>query len=313
MVPTNNTAVGLGLRTTAAHGIQAVALGFFFGAECVNEFAILEVTATLTVVMNGLVEDDLRLVVGGELRELANKDCVYEDSLEPFRVSRATGDVDNRGIDTLLLQVLLNTQRTSGVGVCTHPATVYRTRTKSNNRICVLCSMDQVVGTGLIGNTQRLAVPTFQNCTFVNEDVVSGLDRLCLCFFHGPTCSSGKGLTIVKGNHFQHYGCGIRGIYLCERLRTTSARSALDPDCGIQAARFCADNGILDRASDARCCQLRQACSYGKRATELHEATTRNTTCLELAQKLRTNSLCYHVHTSLRVSLSYKTSEAYSR
>ena len=114
MVPTNNTAVGLGLRTTAAHGIQAVALGFFFGAECVNEFAILEVTATLTVVMNGLVEDDLRLVVGGELRELANKDCVYEDSLEPFRVSRATGDVDNRGIDTLLLQVLLNAQRTSG-------------------------------------------------------------------------------------------------------------------------------------------------------------------------------------------------------
>ena len=66
--------------------------------------------------MNGLVEDDLRLVVGGELRELANKDCVYENSLEPFRVSRATGDVDNRGIDTLLLQVLLNTQRTSGVG-----------------------------------------------------------------------------------------------------------------------------------------------------------------------------------------------------
>ena len=100
MVPTNNTAVCLGLRTAAAHGIQTVALCLFFGAECVNEFAILEVTATSAVVMNGLVEDDLGLVVGGELGELAHENSVNENSLKPFGVSRAAGNVDNRGVDT---------------------------------------------------------------------------------------------------------------------------------------------------------------------------------------------------------------------
>ena len=109
-VPTHDTAVRLGLRTTATHGIQAVAHCLFRSAECINEFAILEVTATLAVVMDGLIEDDLRLVLVREFRQLTNEQNIDENRRSPFRVSRATGNVNDRSVDAALLGLLLNAE-----------------------------------------------------------------------------------------------------------------------------------------------------------------------------------------------------------
>ena len=70
--------------------------------EKLNEFAILEVTTTLAVVMNGLIEDDLRLVLVREFRQLTNEQNIDEDRRSPFRVSRATGNVNDRSVDAAL-------------------------------------------------------------------------------------------------------------------------------------------------------------------------------------------------------------------
>ena len=60
MVVANDAAVGLGLRTAATQRIEAVALGLFRRTELIDELAILEVAATLAVVMHGLAEESER-------------------------------------------------------------------------------------------------------------------------------------------------------------------------------------------------------------------------------------------------------------
>ena len=62
MVVAHDAAVRVCLRSTATDRIQAIALLFLFGAELVDELAVLEMTAALAVVMDGLAEDQLRLV-----------------------------------------------------------------------------------------------------------------------------------------------------------------------------------------------------------------------------------------------------------
>ncbi len=116
----------MGLRSTAAHRIEAVALGLFFGAELVDELAVLEMPATLAVVVDGLVEQTCR---HGEIVELEQagileQDDVHQDGHDPLGINGATGDVHYRRFDALFLQELLDAHGVGRIGMRCAPAAI---------------------------------------------------------------------------------------------------------------------------------------------------------------------------------------------
>ena len=123
--------------------------------------------------MDGLIEDDLRLVLVREFRQLTNEQNIDEDRRSPFRVSRATGNVNDRSVDAALLEILLNAECVRRIRIGCHPATIYCAGSEGNNSVSAFSSVSQDVGTDFVGDAQSLAVPSLQNCTFVNEDVVA--------------------------------------------------------------------------------------------------------------------------------------------
>ena len=298
VVPQRDAAGGLGLRTAAAHRIQAVALGLLLGAELVDELAVLEMTATLAVVVDRLVEDQGGLVVRSQLGQLVHHDDVDQHGHQPLGVGRAAGDVDDRHVDADLLQILLDAQRAGGVGVGTHPAAVDRARTQRHDGVGVRGGLDQMLRAGHVGHAQRLASPALQHGTLVDEDVVAGLDRLRLGLLHGVAGGGGQGLGVVQGDHLQNHRGRIRRLHLGEGLRAARAGSTLDPDDRIQIAPRCTDHGFLERLRHTRSSELAQPGRDGDSAAEFHEAATRYATRLEHALKLSSHGFSSHAHTS---------------
>ena len=168
MVPKRHAAVGIGLRTAATHSIKAIALRLFFGTELANEFAVLEMTATLAVVMDGLAEDLLRLAIGGELRNLAHQQYVDKNGDEMLGVARASGDIHDGSNDTVLLQELRYTESVGGIRLCTHPTAVNRARTERDDILGILRSFKKMLGAWLVCNTQCLPAPLLEDGALIH-------------------------------------------------------------------------------------------------------------------------------------------------
>ena len=245
MVIANNAAVGLGLRTTAAQRVQAVALSLFGRTELVNEFAVLEVATTLAIVVNGLAEDLRGFVLGVELGQLAQQQVLDEHRAEPLGVRRAARDVDDGHVDALLLEERLHALRVRRVGSGGHPAAIDGARAERDNRGRLFGGLDQVLIAGFASNAKCIAVPTVEHGAFIHQNVVAGFDGLFLGLFHRMARSSGQGLAVVERNELEHDGGSVGSVDLSESLGATRARSALDPDDRVQVALACADNRLL--------------------------------------------------------------------
>ena len=302
VVVADHAAVGVGLRTAAAHGVEAVALLLLFAAELVDELAVLEVAAALAIVVNRLIEDQRRLAHAVELGDDAHEDDVDEHGDQPLGIGRAARHVDDRGADAGFREELLNAHGAhfrSHLRRGAHPSAVDRTAAESDDCVGVLGGGGKMLGAGSVRDAQRLAVPSLQHGTLVDEDVIARLDGLLLRFLHRISCRGGKGFAVVQRNHLQHDGRGIRLVYLSESLRATRARRALDPDDRIELALFGADHRLFKSLSDLRNGQL--GCASGRHhcPAQLEEVATADAAGLHHGHKLGMGILHFHVHTSL--------------
>ena len=220
-------------------------------------------TATFAVVVNGLTEDARRAVVRVKLGQLAHHDNVNQNSNQPLGVCRAARDVDNGGLDAVLVQELLNAHCTRRVGLSTHPATVHCARTQRHNSVSMLGSFNQMLRTRLTGNTQSVSAPTFQDGTLVDENVVASLDGALLGLFHGEASSGGKRLRVVQRQKLQDNSRCIGRVHLSEGLGAARAGCAFDPDGGIKLSLGCADDLVFKRVCHLRYTRRTQASSNG--------------------------------------------------
>ena len=314
VVPHDHAAVGLGLRTAAAERIQAVALLLLFGTEFVDELAVLEVAATLAVVMDGLIEDAGRLALGVEVQigglEL-HEHNVDEHAGEPLRVGRAAGDVDDGHVDAGLLKVLLHAHSVGDVGLCAHPTAVDGAGAQRDHGVGVLSSLDQVLGAGLAGNAQGVAAPLLLNRAFIDEDVVAGLDGLLLGLLHGVARCCGQRLGVVQGDHVQHHLCGVGRLSLGERLGAAGAGCAFDPDDRVKVTLRGADDGRLESLGYLRDRQLGQPGGSGHGTAQLHEVATGDPPGLKHVRERGHCGLSFHTHTSLQVYLVWPVSRPF--
>lgn len=139
---------------------------------------------------------------------------------------------------------------------------------------------------GFASNAKRIAVPTVEHGAFIHQNVVAGFDGLLFGLFHRMARSSGQGLAVVERNELEHDGGSVGSVDLSESLGATRARSTLDPDDRVQVALACADNRLFQSLGHARSGGFTQASHNRKRATQFHEATTRNTARFEHSLKL---------------------------
>ena len=243
VVPKSDAAVRLGLRALAAERVQAVAERLFLAAELVDELAVLEVTATLAVVMNRLTEDALGLAFGVEAkradhsRDVASNEsflAAHHENLDehrhqPFGVSRATGDVHDRRCNAALLQEVRNTRCIRGVRISGHPATVDGAGTERDDCSSIARSLGQDVLARLHGHAQRVAAEALGDATLVNDDVATSFDGLLLGFLDGMACTCAQNVAVVQRDELEHDLAHVGGLDLRERLRATRAGCALDP------------------------------------------------------------------------------------
>ena len=124
VIPERDTAVRIGLRSAATQSIEAITLGFLCRTELADELAVLEMTATLAIVMDGLPEDLLRLALIGQLGNLADEQYVDQNGDEMLGVARATGNVDDRRCNIVLTKELLNAESIGGIRRCAHPTAI---------------------------------------------------------------------------------------------------------------------------------------------------------------------------------------------
>ena len=158
----------------------------------------------------------------------------------------------------------------------------------------------------LAGNAKRIAVPAVENSALVDEDVVPRCDGLLLGLLHGPAGSGAQRFAVVQRNHLEHDAGRIGSVNLSKSLRATSAGCALDPDDRIQVALACSDDGLLKSLSNAGSGGFTQADHDRERATQFHEATTRNSARFEHALKLWDSGLVVHTYTSYRCFPKYR-------
>ena len=139
---------------------------------------------------------------------------------------------------------------------------------------------------GFSGHAKGVAVPSLKYRAFVDQDIIAGLDGLLFGLLHRMAGSSRQRLAIVQRNEFEDDCSGVGSIDLSERLGATRARSAFNPDNRIQIAPACTNHRFLECLCYARRCGLTQADHHRKRATQFHEATTRNSARFEHSLKL---------------------------
>ena len=293
-------AVGEGLRTLAAKGVEAVTLLLLDGAEVVNELTVLKVATTGAVVMDGLVEHELGLIVVVELRDATHQQVLNKNGDNPLGVAGAARNVDDRRVDAVLLEELLNAKSARGVGASSLPTTVASARAVGDDCLSGVSSLKKDVGTLLVSNAKCVAVPALNDCTLVDYKVATGCNRLLTSLLHRMASRCGKRLAVVQRKQLQDNGRHIRSIDLSKSLSAARARSALKPDDGLQIALGVTDDA-LKSLGNLGSGGLGKTDHRGDTSAIAEELTTANATGLQNLSTLADliHLLCCHSYTSL--------------
>ena len=237
-VPARDGARRERLGPAAAERVQAVALLLLHAAKPIDEFAVLEMTATRAVVMDCLVEHGRRLVLAIQLRQTAHQRVLDDDRHEPLGVGRAARDVYHRRRHALFAQIALHAHRARIVGTRRHPAAVARARAERDDRIGVLRRLEQRVDALLAAHREDVAIEGGGHGALVDKHVAAGLDGVAARLLHRVPGSRRKRLAVVERDGLQDELRDIRGVRLGQRLGAARARAALHPDDGQHLSRF---------------------------------------------------------------------------
>ena len=205
-----------------------------------DELAVLEVTATLAVVVDGLAEDVIGFVLAVEAiqkqRRVLHHHNVHQHRHEPLGVGGAAGDVHDRLASTPhFLQVLLHAHSACGRLGCA-AASSRRSRRRSPGPQRHWRSRRPRPGRCVPGlSATRRALPShaLQHGALVHQDVVARR-RWSAPWpppWNGRQLQTGSPSSSGRSDS-RTMPAGSGRLHLGERLRAARARSALDPDDG---------------------------------------------------------------------------------
>jgi len=185
LVPADERAVRVGLRALAADLVEAEACSLVGGLGRrteLHELAVLEVTATRAVVVDGLTEDELRttlrveLLQDGSVGQLTGEQHVDQDGDDPLRVNRTRRQVDDRNGDAFLLRPRADASGACGVRGACDPATIDRARADRDDRGGLGGDGLELLDAGLAADAKDVTVLALHDGALDDEDESALLD-----------------------------------------------------------------------------------------------------------------------------------------